>query len=241
MSVGTTLLDLQELDLELMRNQEALDSMPEVRDLARKRNQYRALRAEAQKLLGARKDIEIDLDDLRGKRAQTESMVEAAQVQAAQLTDYRAVRNYENDLTSLAKRLDKLAFAVEKRTAELEQAYAQEERVAKALKTLEDAVRAAADRTREKAGDLLADRDKLRERRADLVHLIPTEVFTAYEAAAKRFQGLAVERLVGNKPTVCRVALQPSSMADLKHAGEITQCPYCHRILVREDAADKEA
>ena len=241
MSVGTTLLNLQELDLALMRNREALDGMPEVRELARKRQQYRTLKLEAQRLLGVRKDVEIDLADLTAQRAQTESMVEASQVQAAGLTDYRAVRDFESELSGLAKRLDKLSFAIEKRTAELDEARAQETRMTKALAKLEASVRAEADRTRAKAGDLLAEREKLNARRADLVHEIPMDLFTRYEAVAKRFKGMAVERLVGNKPSACRVALQPSQMGDLKHAGEVAECPYCHRILIRPDDAAEEA
>lgn len=239
MSVATTLLELQELDLALMRNQEALDQMPEVRELAKLRARYRTLKLEAQKMLGARKDIEIDVDDLKAQRAQTESQVEAAQVQAAGLTDYRAVRDFENELAGLAKRLDKLSFSLDQRTKELEQAYAQEERMANALKKIEQAVRESAERTRAKAGDLLAERDKLNAHRADLVHAVPVDLFSRYEQSAKRFKGLGVERLVGNKPTVCRVALQPSAMADLKHSGEVAECPYCHRILIRPVDAEE--
>lgn len=233
MSVATTLLELQDLDLALMRNQEALDQMPEVRELAKLRAQYRTLKLEAQKMLGARKDLEIDVEDLKAQRAQTESQVEAAQVQASGLADYRAVRDFENELAGLAKRLDKLAYTLEQRTGELERAYAQEERMGKALKKVEKAVRESAERTRAKAGDLLAERDKLNARRADLVHAVPMELFSRYEQASKRFKGLAVEKLVGNKPTACRVSLQPSAMSDLKHAGEVAECPYCHRILIR--------
>ena len=45
----------------------------------------------------------------------------------------------------------------------------------------------------------------------------------------------AVERLAGNVPSVCRVKLQPSSFHDLAHGDEITECPYCHRILITSE------
>ena len=45
--------------------------------------------------------------------------------------------------------------------------------------------------------------------------------------------GIAVEPLVGNRPSVCRVALQPSSYTDIRRSNaEVTTCPYCKRMLV---------
>ena len=61
-----------------------------------------------------------------------------------------------------------------------------------------------------------------------------------YESARKRFKGLAVERLRGNVPSVCRVKLQPSQFHDLAHGEEITECPYCHRILITSEEVEGE-
>ena len=62
---------------------------------------------------------------------------------------------------------------------------------------------------------------------------ISPELLDRYEKARKRFGGVAVETLVGNKPSACRVTLQPSSFADIRRsASEVTTCPYCKRILV---------
>ena len=59
-----------------------------------------------------------------------------------------------------------------------------------------------------------------------------------YRWVWSRVPGLAVERLEGNVPSVCRMALQESSMDELRRAGGVTECPYCHRILVT-DAEDE--
>jgi len=39
-------------------------------------------------------------------------------------------------------------------------------------------------------------------------------------------------------PSICRVKLQPSLFSDLKKADAITECPYCHRLLVTQEVAD---
>ncbi len=61
---------------------------------------------------------------------------------------------------------------------------------------------------------------------------VAPEHLETYEGARKRFGGLAVETLNGNVPSICRVKLQPSLFHDLSHGPEITECPYCHRMLI---------
>ena len=64
MSVGTDLLDLQELDLALARSRAELADMPEIKALARKRKAYLKLKDEALRLMGRRKDLQTELADL---------------------------------------------------------------------------------------------------------------------------------------------------------------------------------
>ena len=86
----------------------------------------------------------------------------------------------------------------------------------------------------------MAEVRKLAAERKSVVADLSGEVLARYEAASRRFGGLAVERLAGNLPSVCRVKLQPSQFSDLRRAGaEVTECPYCHRMLVFEGAFDE--
>ena len=69
--------------------------------------------------------------------------------------------------------------------------------------------------------------------RERIVASLPATLVASYEAARKRFGGVAVETLEGNRPSACRVALQPSSFTDIRRSGaDVTTCPYCKRILV---------
>ena len=102
MGFGTDLLELQEVDLSLMREQSKLDKMPEVAELARKRASYKKLKAEAAKLLGQRKDADIALEDLREEKHQVEASVTAVQQNAGASSDYQEVKRLEAELSSLA-------------------------------------------------------------------------------------------------------------------------------------------
>ena len=76
---------------------------------------------------------------------------------------------------------------------------------------------------------------ELAKEREGVVAQISAQNLAAYDAACKRFGGIAVETLVGNRPSVCRVALQPSSYTDIRRSNaEVTTCPYCKRVSKEE-------
>ena len=86
------------------------------------------------------------------------------------------------------------------------------------------------------SASIKAEKDELTRERRSLLADLPTDLVDRYEVARKRFGGIAVESLHGNKPSVCRVALQPSDFSDLRASGaDICECPYCHRILITSE------
>ena len=219
MSAGATLLKLQQIDLELARNKSELSNMPELKELASKRKTYVKLKAEMTKLYAQRKDLDIEIDDLNTTEIQTNNAIEAATKRHVDGSDYREVQDLENELATLAKRLDKIEHT--------------RKDVVVAHKEALDRVKADTKAARAKAADLQAQIDAATKERTALAATLPADVLTDYERLLKQFRGLAVETIQGNIPTVCHTALQASSMSDLNHDGRsITHCPYCHRLLV---------
>ena len=80
----------------------------------------------------------------------------------------------------------------------------------------------------------------LANERKTVLASISDEVAASYAKASKRFGGLAVERMRGNVPTTCRVKLQQGIFNELLRGPLITECPYCHRMLVTEGALADE-
>ena len=109
MSAGATLLKLQQIDLELARNKSELANMPELKELASKRKTYVKLKSEMTKLYAQRKDLDIELDDLNTTEIQTNNAIEAAKKRHVDGSDYREVQDLENELATLAKRLERLS------------------------------------------------------------------------------------------------------------------------------------
>ena len=229
MSAGATLLKLQQIDLELGRNKSELSNMPELKELASKRKTYVKLKAEMTKLYAQRKDLDIEIDDLNTTEIQTNNAIEAAKKRHVDGSDYREVQDLENELATLAKRLDKIEHTRKDVVVAHKEALDREVRAQAIIAKFEEGVKADTKAARAKAADLQAQIDAATKERTALAATLLTD----YERLLKQFRGLAVETIQGNIPTVCHTALQASSMSDLNHDGsEITHCPYCHRLLV---------
>ncbi len=240
MSESQALLRLQEIDLQLMRDSHALRQMPQQKRLAALAQAKKKLKSELQKIVGQRKDAQMELDDNEERHIRLLQIMDEVR-EKAQESGYREVGDIESQLTSLAKKVEKLEFAhgeLQASLGKLEKAEANARALGYRLDSEGEELEASYKRD---SADIMARvRELARERKAVLAQLSPQTART-YDEKSKRFGGLAVERLQGNVPSVCRVKLQPSQYGDLRRAGEpIAECPYCHRMLVVEGALDAE-
>ena len=203
MTEASALQRLQQIDIELLRHASTLQKLPQQAKLKTIALAKKKVAVELKKITGKRKDVEIDVVDVN-----------------ADISHYRQVRERvmaeaeEWPLTNLESR------TVEETNAQkmMERLDAEERNVQKSFEEDSSSVR----------DQILA----LKDEREAVAAEISDDVMARYEAARKRFGGLAVETLVGNVPSTCRVKLQPSQYHDIAHGDEICECPYCHRILI---------
>ena len=220
MTEAAALLSLQDLDLRLLKLASSLAKMPQQARLKTIELARKKVAAELTGIVGQRKDAQIEIEETEAELShyREKSAEVQAQADSGALT-HRELRDYERQLTSLAKRIEKCEFAL-----------------GPARERLERLERAATQASLDEGSkSIRAEIVALsREREATAAELTD-EHLAAYEAARKRFRGLAVERLNGNVPSVCRVKLQPSQFHDLSHGDEVTECPYCHRMLITSE------
>ncbi len=234
------LLRLQNIDIALMRHSRQLKAMPQQKKLAALDSAKKKLAGQLTKIVGQRKDAEIDVADSEAEHAHLlEVQAEVRDKLNSGETGYREISSIEQQLTSLAKKIEKVEFKHGEKMAALERAQKAENN-ARDLDRKLDEERASLEASFKKdSADIMAEVRKLAAERKQVLADVEPDTLATYDKAAKRFDGLAVERLVGNVPSVCRVKLQPSLFADLKKAGSITECPYCHRMLVTEEVAEQ--
>ncbi len=232
MSEQTALLRLQEIDLELMRTKKVASELPQRAKVQAARAAAKKVSAELTKIVGQRKDVEIELAELESNKKYLESKVTEVQTAVANGT-YHDAQSFEAALSMLAKKLEKIAFDSDRYLEKLETV----ERAEKNARDLADKIaaeeQAQTDSFKADMDTIKADVEKLAAERTEVLAQISAANLKAYEAAKERFGGIAVESLTGNRPSVCRVALQPSSYTDIRRTGaQITTCPYCKRMLI---------
>lgn len=231
MSVANDLFELQDLELSCTRMREELANMPQIAELAKKRRAHQKLKADATKIFAARKDEETYISDLDREAEESEERLAAVR-RNTDMSDYRDIQELELAMSDHAKKLDKIAFQREDHEKRLADLREKEDYLASYIKKFEDSLLADARSVREAAEGLQRDIAEAERRIQHISGRVPADALEAYRTASERFGGLAVERLEGSVPSVCRMALQESSMADLRRADGIAECPYCHRMLV---------
>lgn len=236
MNEPQALVRLQEVDLALLRHRKTLAAMPQQERLRAIEQAKRKLSTELKKIIGQRKDVEMELaDNEEAQQKILERTEEAKERFKEREQNYRQVQDLEAQLTSLAKRQEKLEYTnleISERLERLQKAERNAKGVGERLLKEEAATKEAYQRA---SADLMADIRILENERGDLLRHITPPTMEAYDAAVKRFGGLAVERLASNVPSICRVSLQPALYAKLRKGSRIAECPYCHRMLVVEE------
>lgn len=232
MGLGTDLLELQRIGLELERTRKAVEDMPAIRELAEKRKMLARLKAEATKLLALRKDVETDLADLDAEEQACNDGVAAAQARPLDGRDYRQVQELETELATFAKRLDRVAFQRAEAQQRLNTARDKEQKLLAYIPRFEASIVEDTKSARATAGEFQERIEVLTAQREKLMAQLSQEMRRSYEDAHARFNGLAIELLQNNVPSICRTTLQPSSLDQLRRAGDVSVCPYCHRIIV---------
>lgn len=236
MTVADTLVRLQEVDLELLKHASTLSAMPQRKRLQTIELAARKVATELKGIVGQRKDVETEIADAEEALAHyREKTVEVQAAADAGEHTHREIRDFEQQLTSLAKRIEKSEYTLRPLREQLER-LERAERNARATSERLEAERTATEAAlADGSSSLRAEIVRLSNERNDLAGRLAPELLERYEVARKRFKGLAVERLHGNVPSVCRVKLQPSQFHDLSQSEEITECPYCHRILITSE------
>lgn len=233
MSEASSLVRLQEVDLQLIRLRKTLSAMPQQEKLRAIALAKKKLASQLKQIVGQRKDVEMELDDNETEHQKiVDQTAEVRERVTERVQGYRQIQDLEAQLTSLAKRQEKLEFTHVDIASRLERLQKAERNARDLGEKLLEEEKAQTESFEQNSSDLQARVRVLEQERAALVNSLPEEVVATYDASVRRFGGLAVETLSSNVPSVCRVKLQPAIFQKLQKGPRITECPYCHRMLV---------
>ncbi|MBR1828966.1 MAG: hypothetical protein IJ781_05580 [Atopobiaceae bacterium] len=233
MSEASSLVRLQEVDLQLIRLRKTLSAMPQQEKLRAIALAKKKLASQLKQIVGQRKDVEMELEDNETEHQKiVDQTAEVRERVTERVQGYRQIQDLEAQLTSLAKRQEKLEFTHNDIASRLERLQKAERNARDLGEKLLEEERAQNESFEQNSSDLQARVRVLEQERAALVNSLPEDVIVTYDTSVRRFGGLAVETLSSNVPSVCRVKLQPAIFQKLQKGPRITECPYCHRMLV---------
>lgn len=233
MSEATALVQLQEIDLRLLRLKVELDSMPQQKKLQTIKAALKKVSSELTKIVGQRKDAQTDIDDLETDLANyLEKTSEVKRTAEERSANYRQIKDLEAQLSHLAKRVEKCEFELVQARQRLERVKLAERNALAVESRLKDEQAAQSASLERETAEMRDEAVALVAERRKLVADINEGTLAVYDKARTRFKGLAVERLVGNVPSICCVKLQPRLYTQLTKGPAIAECPYCHRILI---------
>lgn len=233
MTEASALQRLQQIDIELLRHASTLQKLPQQAKLKTIALAKKKVAVELKKITGKRKDVEIDVVDVNADISHYRQVRERVMAEAEEgpLT-HREARTVEESLTHLAKVTEKCEYRLGPLNEQLSKLQLAETNAQKMMERLDAEERNVQKSFEEDSSSVRDQILALKDEREAVAAEISDDVMARYEVARKRFGGLAVETLVGNVPSTCRVKLQPSQYHDIANGDEICECPYCHRILI---------
>ncbi len=232
MQIARDLLELQQVDLGILRDRKAIDAIPQAAQIQEVRSKQKELARRTTKIVGLLKDQRIEEEDNDGRRATLTRHVEEVKLDNDQTTDFRRVQSNNAELDRLAKRLEKVDFNQKKVRAEIERLEGVLEQ-ARQIKARLDAREAQLlEEFKAAASELKEDLQGLVDRRAALVESIPRDMLDRYAASCKAHGQIGISELKGRTCSGCGVELQQSQIESLRRGPDITSCPVCGRMLV---------
>ena len=244
MDQAATLLKIQELDLEIRRDEKQLDEMPEKRAILETRAKTReieALRRKADELV-ARLGREVAKNEDETTALSEKIAAEQARVMSGDITNAKEIQHLTREIDSLKRRREKIEMEQLTLLERVEKAKGQAVKVDAGLKQLGVREVELVDEFTAKGGALQERVEGSSAERDGLAKSIDAELLTQYESFREAKGGVGVGLLSGDACTACRMELPAERVEELRGGPEISLCPQCHRlIVVNPDDAESDA
>lgn len=234
MSENRTLLDLQRCDTRIMREQQTLDELPELKSIMECRAKRKEIKGKQDQVVELLDEVEAKLNRLQTEEAQVIKKINELQEKLDDNADYRATATITRDMEGQVKRQKSIAVEQEELLERQIKIDKLAEQVTEALSRVDHAEHHHTESFKEKGSAIKARIDELQAQREELIASLDTSLAKRYEALRKEKNGTAVCELEDDHCTVCRSIIPDSILAKLRKSQELGECPNCHRMMVVE-------
>ena len=230
-----SLLEIQAIDLEIMRAKKKRIELPQriqVMRLRKKRSEIQEKLDQVCELQNAADKEMTAIEDedrsLAEKQERSQELINEAG------SDFRKVESHTKDMAAAAKRREDLAeqrVEVEAKLAKIKDVRGQLEGAIAASEAEEARLRAEFEG---EDGELAEQIRANTARRDELVAGINSELVQLYEKTASKTGGVAIGKLDGDTCGVCRSGIEGGHLIALRNQAPLGACPTCKRLLVIE-------
>jgi len=228
MTLAKTLYDLQQIDLDIQKEQEISDDikrqLSENEALVQARAEVQAEKLRLSETEKQQRDLEYEIEDLRGSIKQLNDKL------------YSGKGQNPKELVSLEKELDIFKTKLRQREDDLLDLMADIESVedrikinGRKLKELEEQWRQEQKELMEKQAGVKSRLTELHRQRTAMASDIAGQALELYETIRSR-KGQAVARIEQGRCQGCRLNLAVNELQRAR-AGDLIQCSSCGRIL----------
>lgn len=238
-SVAETLLELQDIDVEILRAQKRLEELPEKQAILQTRAKIRDTAAVREKAALLTRKVAAELKSRQDEIETHNAKLDVEQSKVMETTDHRQIQALTREMDGLKRRVDKLEMESLQYMERAEKAQSQLDTVDGLLEKLNAQEQELIARYRAAGGAVQQQIADLQATRGRLVSELPQNLVEQYQTTRDAKGGLGVGRLDGTTCTACRMSLPAERVAELENGPDVGVCPQCRRlIVVRTGAAE---
>ena len=227
------LLQLQKVDIDLLRSQKKLEELPQREKILSLRKKKQEIVAKQEQIKSMKINVErdktrVDDEDNRLAERQTETQKKINDVQ----DDYRAIESLSKDLNGISKRRTSLEEDKKAFFEKLSQIEEVEMQIDDALATVEKQEQDVVDSFQKEGGSLTNTIAQLEVLHEATRGKLPIELINEYEKKKNKGGGVAVCVLQNGTCSVCRTQVDAGKLLQLKAEAPLSECPTCKRMMV---------
>lgn len=232
MSEAAALLELQAIDVEIIRAKKRLDELPEKTAILQARAKLREVAMMRDKAGMLVRKLEAELKARQDEISTLAEKIDVEQKRVMETTDHRQVQAITREMDGLRRRTDKLEMESLQYMERVDKATAQVAHIEEVLGQLAEKETALVDRFKTVGGQLQKEIAALEKRRKKDAAQLSADVLKRYEAARESKGGVGVGKLDDVTCSACRMSLPAERIQDLTNGPDISICPQCRRLIV---------
>jgi len=232
MNEPSALLELQGIDVEVLRAKKRLDSLPEKTAILEIRAKGREVAEMGTKAGMLVRKLEAELKARQDEIATLGEKLAHEQTKVMETTDHRAVQSITREMDGFRRRVDKLEMESLQFMERIEKARVQTDKIDEAKASLGAKEAALIERFKAVGGELQNEIAALEAKRAKIAGAVSADVLKRYESARESKGGIGVGKLEGDSCSACRMSLPAERLKQLTTGPDIGICPQCRRPIV---------